>query len=262
MTSTRLWDRAGALVVRGDDDPRLPETAALPSERLPSVAELFDFMRDAELRFGALRMRIEDRTWDSTGERLEAIDVVLRHPGDAKVTTTDPSQGTSTNYEIWISDGRTVRTYAARHRLGTRRPVRSPVVGLDGPDLPGMSRVYRPRTALPMETLPDTFVHPAGFCQNVLATGRCEVVGSDLVAGREAIVLVADHPRTVERIGDRPDFGVEIAVDRDTGVITRLVERIGRSETRRAEVTSFQPDPPIPPAAFEFEFPPDTTFIY
>ena len=43
-----------------------------------------------------------------------------------------------------------------------------------------------------METLPDTFVHPAGLCQNVLATGHCEVTGTDVVAGREAIVLVKD----------------------------------------------------------------------
>ena len=262
MTSTRLWDRAGALVVRPDDEPALPAIAALPSDRLPGVAELFDFMRDAEMRFGAVRMRIEDRTWGSTGEHLEVIDTVLRHPGDAKVTTTDPGLGTSANYEVWISDGETVRTYAARHHLGTRRPVRRRVVGLDSGDLPGMSRVYEPRTALPMETLADTFVHPAGFCQNVLATGACEVVGSDVVAGREAVVLVADHPRAVERIGDRPDFQLEIAVDRDTGVVVRLVERIGRSETRRAEVITLQPDAPIPPSAFQFEFPAGTTFIY
>ncbi len=262
MTSTRLWDRAGTLVVRRDDEAGLPEIAALPGDRPPSVGELFDFMRDAELRFGALRLRIEDRTRGTTGERLEVIDTLLRHPGDARVTTADPSLGTSANYEVWISDGETVRTYAARHRLGTRRPVRHRVADLDSGDLPGMSRVYEPRTALPMETLPDTFVHPAGFCQNVLATGHCEVVGTDVVAGREAIVLVADHPRAVERIGDRPDFQVEIAVDRDTGLVTRLIERIGQRETRRAEVTSLQPDPPIPPSAFEFEFPTDTTFIY
>ena len=58
--------------------------------------------------------------------------------------------------------------------------------------------VYRPLTALPMETLPDTFVHPAGFCQNVLATGRCWVSGTTEIACREAVVLDCDHPRTIE----------------------------------------------------------------
>ena len=75
-----------------------------------------------------------------------------------------------------------------------------------------------------METLPDTFVHPAGYCQNVLATGRCTVTGTDIVAGREAILLECDHPRTTELAGDRPDFHISIAVDRETGVILRLVE--------------------------------------
>jgi outer membrane lipoprotein-sorting protein len=261
MTSTRLWDRAGALTVRAEDRLQ-PSVAALPTDRLPSIAELFEFMRDAELRFGTLRLRIEDRTRTSRGESLEIIDVVMRHPGEARVTTTDPSAGTAGGYEVWISDGETVRTYAARHRLGTRRPVRARVVGLDGPDLPGMSRVYEPVTALPMETLPDTFVHPAGLCQNVLATGACEIAGTDVVADREAIVLVADHPRTTERIGDRPDFQVEIAVDRATGIILRLLERLGPAETRRSEVSMIQPDAPIPPSAFDFEFPSDTTFIY
>ena len=40
---------------------RRPELVALPADELPSVAELFTFMRDAELRFDTLRMRIEER---------------------------------------------------------------------------------------------------------------------------------------------------------------------------------------------------------
>ena len=36
---------------------------------LPTVADLFTFMRDAELRFETLRMRIEDRTATSAGEQ-------------------------------------------------------------------------------------------------------------------------------------------------------------------------------------------------
>ena len=156
----------------------------------------------------------------------------------------------------------TVRTYSAPHKLGTERPVRRSVAGLDDPDLPGFSKVYRPLTALPMETLPETFIHPAGYCQNVLATGRCTVTGTDELAGREAVLLTSDHPRAIERIGDRPDFRIDIAVDRDSGVMVRLVESIGGTVTRHAEVTSLQPDAPLPPSAFDFAFPSDTTFIY
>ena len=88
-----------------------------------------------------------------------------------------------------------------------------------------------------METLPDTFVHPAGFCQNVLATGRCTVTGTTVMIGREAILLKCDHPRTIELAGDRPDFRLDLAVDRETGVILRLVETIGGTVGRDAEVT-------------------------
>ena len=70
MTSTRLWDRAAALPVPADGR-RLPELAALPIG-LPTSTTLFDFMRDAELRFATLRMRIEERTRTARGEDVIA----------------------------------------------------------------------------------------------------------------------------------------------------------------------------------------------
>jgi hypothetical protein len=113
-----------------------------------------------------------------------------------------------------------------------------------------------------METLPETFVHPAGYCQNVLATGRCTVLGAEVIGGREAIVLQCDHPRTTEMVGDRPDFRIVIAADRETGVILRLVESIGGSTTREAQVTEIAPDAPLAPSAFQFVFPTGTTMLY
>lgn len=262
MTSTRPGDRAGALPVQATDGRRRAELPALPAGGLPSVAELFTYMRDAEWRFRTLRVRIEERTASTGGETRTAMDLVLRHPGDAKVTTTDPDAGVGGSYEIWISDGETVRTYAAGHGLGTTRPVRRRVVGLGDPDLPPSSKVYVPLTPLPIETLVDTFVHPAGFCQNVLSTGACEVVGTVVVAGREALVLVCDHPRTTELPGERPDFRIELAADRDTGLIVRLVESVADHVSRFAEVTVLQPDAALPASAFDFTFPEGTTFIY
>jgi hypothetical protein len=260
MTDTRLWDRAAVVPIR-PNGRRLPEVVALP-EILPTVSELFDFMRDAELRFETLRLRIEERAQTARGEDVIAMDTVLRHPGDAKVTTTRATDAARPEYEVWISDGEIVRTYASAHGLGTQRPVRNRPRGLDDPDLPGTSKVYEPVTALPMETLPDTFVHPAGYCQNVLSTGRCMVSGTAVVAGREAILLECDHPRTTELPGDRPDFHISIAVDRDTGVILRLVESIGGDVTRHAEAVELLPDVPLPPAAFYFVFPSGTTMLY
>ncbi len=260
MTSTRRWERAAALPVPIDGRPRAQVVSLAPE--LPTLDELFTFMRDAELRFETLRMRIEERVFATRGEQLVVTDVVLAHPGRARVTTTEPGHGTAGNYDVWISDGEVVRTYSGRHRLGTQRPVRPSIRGLDGSGIPGSSRVYRPLTALPMETLPETFIHPAGYCQNVLATGRCWISGTDVVAGREAIVVECEHPRTIEQVADRPDFRIRIAVDRLDGVITRLVETIAGEITRHAEVVVFEPDAALPPAAFEFTFPTGTSRIY
>jgi outer membrane lipoprotein-sorting protein len=260
MTSIRLWDRAAAVHALSDGR-RLPAVVTLPSA-LPSAAELFDFMRDAELRFATLRMRIVETGLTTRGHESTTLEVMLRHNGQAKVTTTRESHAGKADYEIWISDGDVVRTYAAAHRLGTQRPIRNRPRGLEDRDLPGTAKVYEPLTALPMETLPETFVHPAGFCQNVLATGRCAVTGTDLVGGREAILLECAHPRTTEVATDRPDYVLSLAVDRETGVILRFVESIGGEVTRQAEVVDFAPDATLPPSAFAFVFPTGTTMLY
>ena len=263
-SSTSPWDRAADLPMAVGRRPR-PEVAALPPEELPSLAELFTFMRDAELRFDTLRMRIEEHTFGVAGEQVAVAEVALRHPNDARVTTSQPGLGTTANYELWISDGEVVRTYSAPHRLGTERPVRRAVVGVSGPasrDLPGPSRVYLPLTALPMETLPEAFVHPAGYCQNVLSSGDCRIIGLDEIAGREAVVVECDHPRTIEISADRPDFRIRIAVDRADGVILRLEESIGGIVTRDARVTTYEPDAPLVPSTFDFAFPTGTTMHY
>ena len=219
-------------------------------------------MRDAELRFATLRLRIEQRAHTARGEETTTMEVALRHPGHAKVTTTRAGHAGKADSEIWISDGDLVRTYAAAHRLGTQRPIRNRPRGLHDRDFPGASRVYEPVTALPRETLPDAFIHPAGFCQNVLATGRCTVIGAEVVGGREAVVLQCDHPRTTEVVGDRPDFQISIAADRETGVILRLIESVGGVVTRHAEVIEIAPDAPLAPSTFQFIFPTGTTMLY
>jgi outer membrane lipoprotein-sorting protein len=259
---TRLWDRAAALPVRAGERRR-PQLAALPPTGLPSVDDLFTFMRDAELRFDTLRMRIDEHVWGASGELVTTHEVLVQHPGEARVTTTDRAGGLTGNYEIWLSDGETVRTYSAQHRLATRRPVRARIREVDDDsDLPGFARLYRPLTPLPAETLPELFIHPAGYCQNVLATGTCTILGTADVSGREATLLRSDHPRAVERVADRPDFAVEIAVDRETGAIIRLVELMSEAMTRDAVAAVFEPDAPLPRSAFELAVPEGTTTIF
>jgi len=259
MASTGPWDRAALVPVRRGE--QRAEVAALPVG-LPTVAELFTFMRDAERRFETLKLRIEERTFGARGEQLVTMDVALRHPGHARVVTTEPGAKAAGRHEVWISDGEVVRTYSAAHTLGTSRPVRNRVRGLDPKDYPGRSTVYDPITALPTETLAELFVHPAGYCQNVLATGECWISGTDRVAGREAIVVECDHPRSVEREVDRPDYHVQLAVDRQDGIVTRLVESVGDEVTRVAEATYVEPDAALPATTFDFEFPEGTTILY
>jgi hypothetical protein len=260
MTTTPAWDRAADLPAPVNGR-RLPQVVSLRAG-LPTVVELFDFMRDAELRFMTLRLRIEERAHTTRGEETTTMEVALRHPGHAMVTSTRAPRAGKADYEIWISDGELVRTYASAHTLGTQRPIRNRPRGLHDPDFPGASLVYEPVTALQAETLPDSFVHPAGFCQNVLATGRCTVVGAEVVSGREAVVLQCDHPRTTEVIGDRPDFQISIAADRETGVILRLIESMGGVVTRLTTVIEIAPDAPLAPSTFQFVFPAGTTMLY
>ena len=123
MTSTRAWDKAASVPARVGAQRR-PELVALPADRLPDLAELFTFMRDAELRFGTLRLRIEETTRTARDWHTVSMELLLRHPGNARVTTTEAQRGTAGNYELWLSDGETVRTYSAPNKLGTRRPAR------------------------------------------------------------------------------------------------------------------------------------------
>lgn len=256
---TEPWNRAALVPVRRGE--RRPEMMALPVE-LPSVDELFTFMRDAERRFETLKLRLEERVYGGRGQQVTTVDVAIQHPGRARVVTTIPGRKAAGSHELWISDGEIVRTYSAVHKLGTSRPVRNRPRGLDPRQYPGRSTVYEPITALPMETLAELFVHPAGYCQNVLATGRCWVAGTDRVAGREAIVLECDHPRAVETTVDRPDYHVQLAVDRLDGIVTRLVESVGGEATRVAEVVHLDADAALPATTFEFEFPEGTTLLY
>jgi outer membrane lipoprotein-sorting protein len=263
--TTRSWDQAADLPAVDGGRRQPPEVVALSPARLPSVDELFTFMRDAERRFETLRMRVEERAFTTHGEHVTVSEVALRHPNHARVLTSEPGRGTTGSYELWISDGSGVRTYSATHRFGTERPVRPRIRGVAGAsahDLPGFAKVYSPLTALPMETLPDTFIHPAGYCQNVLSTGDCAIAGTDRLSGREVVVLDCDHPRTIEVSADRPDFHIRIGVDRIDGVILRLEESIGGVVTRDARVTDYAPDAPLPPATFDFTFPTGTTMLY
>ena len=192
------------------------------------------------------------------------MDAVVRHPGDAKVTTTHP--GVRRDRPTTSSGSPTasiVRTYASAHGLGTQRPVRNRPRGLEDPDFPGPSRVYEPVTALPMETLPDTFVHPAGYCQNVLATGRCLVTGTRprrRPRGRScSSATTRARPRWPAT--GRTSTSRSPSTARPASSCA-WSSRSAAPSPAHAEVVELAPDAPLPPSAFDFVFPTGTTMLY
>lgn len=242
---------------------RSPALVALDADA-PRLEDLFTFMVEAELRLQTLRMRIEERIGTARGEELRTIELVLRHPGKARVTTRAGAQPLTDDYRIWASDGHIVTTYDASDGRASVRPVRAPVVGASlDPDKPRFAQVYAPLTALPSSSVTDTLVHPHGFIRNVLLTGPVALVGTThLAGGRETLVLRSDHPRSAHVLTDRPDRWLEVGVDRMTGFITLLVEHVGERVTRHAQVITMELDAPIPDEAFTVHLPADVRMIY
>jgi hypothetical protein len=239
---------------------RAPEFPTLPDET-PALNELFDFMAEAELRFQSLRMRIVDRQNTTHGEEVVTHDIWLRHSGFAKIVSTR-GESTEGDYDTWLSDGEAVRTYSALGKLATRRRVPQLPVGVLDPELPRYARVYQPQTYLQAETVADTFVHPHGFCRNVLATGVVTRRGTAAIAGREAILLRCDHPRTSHVLLDRPDHWLEVGVDAQTGMLLLLAEHVGDRITRHAQAANVSLDETIPDSAFTIHISSDTRTIY
>ena len=228
----------------------------------PSIEELFLFAREAELRVQSLRMTIEERIVSAKGPERIAHEIQLRHPGHARVTTRRSAEPLSREYDTWVSDGETITAYAAGNRLASVRQHRQRVVGSDDPGLPPFARQYQPLTKLPAGSLTDTFIHPHGLFRNVLVSGPLAIVGVQQVADRETIVVRAQHPRSAKVLVDRPDRSIDVGISRDSGFVLLLIERIGETVTRHAEVTSLELDAVIFDSVFELRLPADVRMVY
>jgi len=239
-----------------------PQIVALPA-KLPSLSELFTFMRDAELRFQSLRMQILDHTFAKGVDEATRVDVWLRHPGRSRVVAGIEDGPIRGSYHAWAIDGVVQQHYDAKANVVRTRPVLEPPVGLDRPDLPGFAQVYRPRTRLPIGSVADTFIHPHGLARNVLTTGRLSIDGvRGMTCGREAVVLRCDHPRSSKILVDRPDHWLEVGIDRTLGIILLLAEYLGDRPTRHAEVVSIEPDASVGDEALELHLGPDVRRLY
>jgi hypothetical protein len=236
--------------VRSGSGAPAPATAVLGSEA-PTIEHLFTFARDAELRVQSLRMKIDEHSMNARGDDLLRHEILLRHPGMARVTSTRSDDPLSDDYRIWISVNDTIHTYDARIKLASTRPRPARVVGSDDADLPASARSRRALTGLAAGSMADTFLHPHGLLRSVLTTGPLAIVGTRSIAGREAFVVRSDHPRTSKVLVDRPDRSIEVGIDRAIGLLLFFTEYIGGEVTQHVEATSIEIDPDIPDTAFE-----------
>jgi hypothetical protein len=249
------------LPVVAQERPSTPALVAL-AEDAPSIERLFVFSRDAELRVRTVRMVIEERAATARGDELVRHEVLIRNPGLARVTSRRSSDPLARDYEVWIGDGDTVRTYRAADRVASVRPARPSVVGAQRSDLPPFARTRPVLTALPAGSIADSFVHPHSLFRNVLVTGPLSIAGTLEIAGREALVVRARHPRTSQVLVDRPDRWVDVGIDRASGFVTLLSEHVGEVETRRAEVTQLEIDGEVPDSAFRLHLGSDVRMLY
>jgi hypothetical protein len=259
---SNLSARWTSAAVRTPPAQRRPRVGALPAAGLPDVATLFTFMRDAELRFRTLRMRIEERTWGAAGEALLIHEIVIRHPDRVRVTVRHAELEMPRDHETWAFVSGTITTWSAIHGTRTERPARRGIVGLESSTLPASSKVYRPLTPLPIDSIAEVCIHPANYLQNVVSTGVVGVIGQARVAGREAYVVESLHPRTSRIAADRSDASIRLAADAALGVISLLEQRLGDRVVRRAEAVSIEPDADIPEAAFYVAIPSTAHRIY
>ena len=227
-------------------------------------AALFLFMRDAERRFETLRMTVVDRRVEARGETFARTSAWIRHPGHSKLVVGEHHGPVRGGYHVWVGDGETVTHYDADANVVRSRPrLTMPRGSATDSDLPAFGRVYEPLTPLPAGSLVDTFVHPHGFCRNVLTTGRLSMQGiASGAARREMQLLRCDHPRSTKVLTDRPDHWLLVGVDRTTGLVLLLEEHVGEVTTRRAEVTSLALDEPLGDEVFELHVSEDVRRLY
>ncbi len=250
------------LIPTGQDQIAPSAARVAMADEAPTIEELFSFAREAELRVQTLRMSIEDRVVNAKGEQVSTVEVQLKHPGHARVTTRRSAEQLTRDYAIWLSDGATATAYDAATNVASVRALPARVAGSDQDDLPTFARQYQPLTRLPAGSLAETFIHPHGLFRNVLVTGPLAVVGTQSVAGREAVIVRSRHPRSAKVLVDRPDRSIDVGIARDSGFVVLLTERIGDSVTRHAEVTALDLDPTLLDSAFELRLPADVRKVY
>ena len=223
---------------------------------LPSVAELFTFMRDAELRFATLRMRIVDRSRDARGD--EATNA-RGQPSPSR-----PRQGHDERGRR--GDRRRLRHLDLRRRprpdLRGRPQARHAAADPQPPARsrrPGPSRVrqglragHSPAdrdAARTRSSTPAACARTSSRRVDARSPARSWPSGARRSRSSASIPVRPRSPR------DRPDYRLYLTIDRATGVILRLIETIGGTTTRDAEVMVLDPDAALPPIGIRVRLP-------
>ena len=169
------------------------------------------------------------------------------------------------DYEIWISDGDLVRTYAGAHKPRHAATDPEPAARSRRPRLPGLRPGLRAGDAAAdrdaARTRSSTRRASARTCWRPAAASVTGTAVVDRARGDPARL----RPSADDRARRRParTSGSQLAVDRDDRRHpSPRRDRSAATSRRDAEVVRLDPDAPLPPSAFEFVFPTGTTMLY
>ena len=194
--------------------------------------------------------------------RCSSTRSLIRHPDRVRVTVRHADLEMPRDHETWAFASGMITTWSAIHGTRTERPARRGIVGLESTTLPPTSKVYRPLTPLPIDSIAEVCDPPGQLPAERRLHGRGRRHRPARVAGREPYVVESLRPRTTRMAADRSDASIRLAADAALGVISLLEQRLGDRVVRRAEAVSIEPDADIPDAAFDVAIPSTARRIY
>ena len=134
---------------------RTKEKVSQPSKRIILPIEIIGHLA----RILSLSFRLfgnitgPEEAWAfAKGEEVVTHELLLRHPGQARITTRRDDDPMSRDYEVWLSDGQTSQTYKAAVNTVAVRALQTGVVGSDTDSLPLYAQQRETLTQLPSGT--------------------------------------------------------------------------------------------------------------
>ena len=187
---------------------------------------------------------VEGKGWDDTAKFFDRLPARAEETVRKAVWEREESMSTGMQYGIAIPHGRTDAVSSMACVVGMKRE------GIDWDSLDG-----EPSTIFVMVISPSSSSGPHVRFLSVIS----QVLNK---GGREALLVRSQHPRAAKVLVDRPDRVIEVGIDRATGFLLSLTERVGDDVTHHAEVTELEVDPTMLDSAFELKLPADVRKLY